>query len=117
MEDIEWDVRIKRNGRIGFRASDVGSFLSEWLGWERRQRAVPAPPPAAKLLSIEEFCREVGIGRTAVYALIKHDGFPAPKIPRVGRRVDLETGRNWLVAKGYKLNGKARKEARRARGR
>lgn len=65
----------------------------------------------ARLLTVEEFARAVGVGRTAVYALIR-EGLPAPLIPHVGRRLDLHTARAWLIAHGLKNARKAKKHGK-----
>lgn len=73
----------------------------------------PHPRSAARLLTVVEFAEAVGIGRTAVYELMKL-GLPAPLVPHVGRRIDLLQGRAWMVATGMQHS---RKERRRGKGR
>lgn len=77
---------------------------------ERLRAAMEAVQPephhntSARLLSPEEFGQAVGVSRAAVYRMIRR-GMPAPKVPNVGRRVDLEQGRKWMLAVGLKRKG------------
>lgn len=63
--------------------------------------AEPEPITSARLLSPQEFGKAVGVSRAAVYRMIRR-GMPAPRVPHVGRRVDLEQGRKWMLGVGLK---------------
>lgn len=56
---------------------------------------------SARLLTVEEFSEVVGVSRAATYRMIR-SGLPAPRVKHVGRRIDLETARAWMVASGMR---------------
>lgn len=63
--------------------------------------SVEPKPPERRLLTPEEFGQAVGVSRASVYRMIQA-GLPAPKVPHVGTRIDLEQGQKWMVATGMK---------------
>ena len=107
---------LRERSRALAHVAQLDAVIAEALeGGAATTSEARAPAPPQRLLTVERFAETVGISRASLYRLIAK-GFPAPLIPNVGRRVDLEQGRAWLVAAGFRKAKQQAKEGRRDKG-